>query len=102
MTNLKANWKQSWSERKFRTQFVFTFCILSVLLFSLSYFFAYVESRAGQRVNDVVLNLVSPVDLSVVTFLLIYAAAIICIVSLLNKPELFLKAVQAYFLILIF
>lgn len=100
--SLKNNWKQSWNERQFKIQFVFTFCLLSVLLFSLSYFFAFVEARAGQRVNDVVLNLLSPIDLSIVTFLLIYSAAIICIISLLNKPELFLKAIQAYFLILIF
>ncbi len=86
----------------FKIQFVLTFVILGILLFSLSYFFAYVEARSGQRVNDVVLNLVAPVDLSVFTFLLIYTAAVICVITLLNKPELFLKAIQAYFLILIF
>jgi hypothetical protein len=100
--SLKTNWQEKWSDRKFRMQFVLTFVFLGILLFSLSYFFAYVEARKGAKINDVVLNLVSPVDLSAVTFLLIYTAAVICIISLLNKPELFLKAVQAYFLILIF
>lgn len=102
MTTLKTNWSQSWSDNKFKTQFVLTFGLLSILLFSLSYFFAYIEARRGQRVNDVVLNIVSPLDLSIITFLLIYTAALICIVSLLNNPKLFLKAIQAYFLILIF
>ncbi len=100
--NIGLVWKERWKERSFCLQFIFTFVLLSVLLFSLSYFFAFVEAREGQRVNDVVLNLVSPVDLSIFTFLLIYSAAVICIISLLNKPELFLKTIQTYFLILIF
>lgn len=102
MNDIKSNWKKSWTNHQFRTNFVLTFSLLSILLFSLSYFFAFVEARPGKRLNDVVLNLVPPFDLSIVTFLLIYIGAIICIISLLNKPELFLKAVQAYFLILIF
>ena len=101
-TGSELTWKQQWNERPFSIQFVFTLALLSILLFSLSYFFTYIEARAGRRVNDIVLNLIPPVDLSVVTFLLIYTAALVCIISLLNKPELFLKAVQAYFLILIF
>jgi hypothetical protein len=99
---LKHIWRKKWNEKSFRHQFVLTFALLSILLFSLSYFFAFVEARAGQKVNDVVLNLVPPFDLSVVTFLLIYFAVVLCIATLLSKPELFLKAVQAYFLILIF
>jgi membrane-associated phospholipid phosphatase len=98
----KDNWNQSWNESRFKIQFVATFIMLGALLFFLSYFFAYVEAREGSVVNDVILNLVSPVDLSVATFLLIYFAAVFCIITLLNKPELFLKAVQAYFLVLIF
>ncbi len=101
-TGLKHIWRSQWNEKSFRLQFVLTFVLLSILLFSLSYFFAFVEARTGQRVNDVILNLTSPFDLSIATFLLIYFAAVLCIITLLNKPFLFLKAVQAYFLILIF
>lgn len=101
-TNFRSNWANSFNSKNFKIQFVVTFVLLSILLFSLSYFFAFVEARAGKRVNDVILNLVSPFDLSVATFLLIYFAAALCIITLLSKPELLLKAVQAYFLILTF
>jgi hypothetical protein len=100
--NFVSNWSSAFKSKNFKIQFVVTFSLLSVFLFSLSYFFAFVEARVGQRVNDVVLNLVSPFDLSILTFLLIYIAAIICIINLVKSPALFLKAVQAYFLILIF
>ncbi len=99
---LKGSWQKSWSKKPFRLQFLFTFGLLSILLFSLSYFFAFIEAREGKQINDVILNLVSPFDFSLITFLLIYAAAILCIINLLNEPELFLKAIQAYFFILIF
>lgn len=100
--NFTNDWSNAFRSKNFKIQFVVTFSLLSIFLFSLSYFFAFVEARAGYRVNDVVLNLVSPFDLSLATFLLIYFAAVLCIITLLNKPASFLKAVQAYFLILIF
>ncbi|MEO5947517.1 MAG: hypothetical protein ABIP79_11925 [Chitinophagaceae bacterium] len=101
-SDYQTNWKKAFRKAPFRLQFIVTFGLLTVLLFSLSYFFAYVEARTGHRVNDVILNLTAPIDLSLATFLLIYGAAIICIISLLNKPQLFLKAIQAYFFILLF
>lgn len=100
MTTLKANWKESWSDSKFKTQFVVTFALLSILLVSLSYFFAYIEARSSHVVNDVVLNLVDPVDVSLFTFLIIYAAAIYTIIVVIRQPKLFLTAVQAYALML--
>ena len=100
MNALKANWNQSWSDHKFKTQFVITFVLLSVLLFSLSYFFAFIEARPSHSVNDVVLNLVEPIDVSLFTFLIIYSAAIYTIIIVVRQPELFLTAVQAYALML--
>jgi hypothetical protein len=102
MSNLKTNWSIAFSEQKFKIQFVITFLCLSVLLFSLSYFFAVIEAREGARVHDIVLNLVEPVDVSILTFLIIYSIALYTIIVVLKQPELFLKAVQAYALMLFF
>ncbi len=96
----KTNWKQSWSDSKFKTQFVITFTLLSILLFSLSYFFAFIEARPSFAVNDVVLNLVQPLDVSLFTFLIIYSVAIYTIIVVIRQPELFLTAVQAYAIML--
>lgn len=52
-------------------------------------------------VNDVVLNLVEPVDVSLFTFLIIYSIALYTIVVVIRDPKLFLKAVQAYALMLL-
>lgn len=101
MNALKVNWKESWTEKKFRIQFILTFVLLSGLLFSLSYFFAYIEGREGYVVKDVILNLFSPFDLSLYTFLIIYSAAVFTIINVLPKPFLFLKGVQAYAIMLL-
>ncbi len=100
MNTVKANWNKSWSGSRFKTQFVITFVLLGILLFSLSYFFVYIEARPSHSVNDFVLNLVEPVDVSLFTFLIIYSVAIYTIIVVIRQPELFLTAVQAYALML--
>jgi membrane-associated phospholipid phosphatase len=100
MTRLKNNWVDKWRDRQFKIQFVITFVLLGVLLFSLSYFFIFIEARPSYIVNDAVLNLAEPIDVSLFTFLIIYSAAIYTIIMVIRQPELFLKAIQAYVLIL--
>jgi hypothetical protein len=99
--SLKYNWTQSWKGSGFRTQFVITLLLLGVLLFSLSYFFAFIEARPSHSVDDAVLNLVQPVDVSLFTFLIIYSVAVYTIIVVIRQPELFLTAVQAYGLMLL-
>lgn len=99
--NFKANWAQAFSNRNFKIQFIITILVLAILLPSLSYFFAFIEARAGYRINDAVLNLAEPVDVSLYTFLIIYSAAVLTIINVLPQPYLFLKAVQAYALMLL-
>lgn len=99
---LKNNWQASWPDKKFRIQFVLTFLFLALLLFSLSYFFAFIEAREGYRFNDVILNLSPPFDVSLYTFFIIYSAAILTIINVAPMPLLFLRAVQTYALILVF
>lgn len=100
MNAFKTNWSVAFTEQSFKTRFIITFLCLGTLLFFLSYFFAFIETRPSYKVNDVVLNLISPVDVSLYTFLVIYGIALYTIYVVIQQPELFLKAVQAYGLML--
>ena len=100
-TELKTNWANAFTHRAFKIQCVITFLVLAVLLPSLSYFFAFIEAREGYRINDVILNLAEPVDVSLFTFLIIYSVAALTIINVVPLPQLFLKAVQAYALMLL-
>ena len=99
--NFGANWSGAFKNKNFKLQFIITALVLAVLLPSLSYFFAYIEARQGYQVKDVILNLAEPVDVSVYTFLVIYSVAILAIIIGLPRPFLFLRAVQAYVLMLL-
>lgn len=100
MNAFKTNWSNAFAQQSFKIRLGTTFVLLGILLFSLSYFFAFIEARTGKNVNDVVLNLVEPADVSLFTFLIIYSAAIYTIIVVIRDPQLFLKAVQGYTLIL--
>lgn len=99
--NFGANWSGAFKNKNFKLQFTITALVLAVLLPSLNYFFAYIEARQGYQVKDVILNLAEPVDVSVYTFLVIYSVAILTIIIGLPRPFLFLRAVQAYVLMLL-
>lgn len=99
--NFGANWSGAFKNKNFKLQFIITALVLAVLLPSLNYFFAYIEARQGYQVKDVILNLAEPVDVSVYTFLVIYSVAILTIIIGLPRPFLFLRAVQAYVLMLL-
>jgi membrane-associated phospholipid phosphatase len=100
-SNFRSDWTKAFKNKKFKTQFIITVLALSILLPSLNYFFAFIEKRQGYQINDVILNLAEPVDVSLYTFLIIYSAALLSIAVVLPQPFLFLKAVQAYALMLL-
>jgi hypothetical protein len=99
--DFKNNWQDAFSSKKFKTQFVITIGVLLSLLTLLSYFFAFIESRAGDQLHDVVLSHLPTYNLSMMTFIVIYSAAIICLINLLPRPVQLLTALLAYFFILL-
>ena len=99
--DLKSNWSAAFKHSSFKWQSIITVFLLVLLLPSLNYFFAFIEARQGYQINDMILNLTEPVDVSVYTFLIIYSVAVLTIVNVLPRPLLFLRAVQAYILMLL-
>lgn len=99
---LKYNWKTQLSEKNFRTKFIVSIIFLAVVLFSLAKFLAYNENRSGFAFNDPLLSLFPPVDVTWLTFALIYTALIIGLISMSFHPEQFLLALQSYSLVALF
>ncbi|OGU35175.1 MAG: hypothetical protein A2068_01170 [Ignavibacteria bacterium GWB2_35_6b] len=80
-------WKNKFSERGFRNEFLIVISILIISLISLSNFLLFNELREGEVVADPVLNLFSPVNVTWLTFLIIYAGLIIAVIYLIKFPE---------------
>jgi hypothetical protein len=94
------NWKEFLTNR--RTEFIITILLLAVILFIFPNFLAFVEGRQGVTLADPILELFNPIDLTWLTFGLIYISLIVAIFSFAAKPEILLLALQSYSLLVIF
>lgn len=80
----------------FRLQLAITVVALVFALMALARFLTVVEHRPGVAFADPLLALIPPVDLTWLTFGLIYCALVAAIVYLVRHPLRLLTALQAY------
>ncbi|HSW55410.1 MAG TPA: phosphatase PAP2-related protein [Ignavibacteriaceae bacterium] len=96
------SWKSFLKDKKNLTEFVITAIVVTAVIIAFSHFLHFVEQRDGVVLNDPLLNAFNPIDLTWLTFALIYLSLIIFVVTTFNKPDKLLIAFQAYGLLLIF
>jgi len=93
-------WKENLSQKRFRYVFVFSLLTLVALLIFLTNFLEYVENRSGSVLNDPILSLFEPLDLTWLIFILIYGSIAGVIVTLSGSPRLLLTGIQTYALMI--
>jgi len=97
---MKGTYLQTWStllrQRGFRWDLVITTAGLVTVLAGLANFLQWIERRPGVAVDDPVLMLFSPYDLTWLTFAVIYLGLLIGVVLLSREPPLLLIALQSY------
>jgi membrane-associated phospholipid phosphatase len=71
------------------------------LVFALPIFFHYLSARKGMLISDPFLAALPSIDVSVPLFLFLYGVVALVIVGLSRHPMLFLRAAQAYVLLLV-
>jgi len=96
LEKVRLSWKSSFSDKRFRNSFIAGFIVLLILLSLLPVFYPHIESRKGIVLNDWVLNLLTPHDVSVPIFMIIWGAGVMGIYRTLTKPEIFLQFIYAY------
>lgn len=90
------NWKAFLKVRQNRTELILTLVLLAIVLTILANFLNYVETRNGVVLPDPILNLFNPIDLTWLTFALIYVSLIVGITTLFPEPEQLIFALQLY------
>lgn len=90
------NWKDFFSNKKNRIELIVSLILLTMTLTGLANFVNFVENRKGVVFPDPILSLFNPIDLTWITFGLIYLSLIFVIVTLLKNPQRFLFALQLY------
>lgn len=99
---IKKDWQEKLLNKSFRNRFFFSLILLAFALFWLARFIDHNEEMSGFSFTDPFLKLFNPVDVTWITFTLIYAALIIALITLTFNPENFLLAIQSYSFVALF
>jgi hypothetical protein len=94
--SLGARWRERLSDRGFRLRIAVTVVALAGALMSLARFLQWNEGRSGVVLPDPFLAMYGPVDVTWLTFALIYGGLVGAVILLAREPERLLMAIQGY------
>ncbi|KAF0151194.1 MAG: hypothetical protein FD143_2133 [Ignavibacteria bacterium] len=92
-------WKAAFADSGFITKLIVSTILLSIVLFFLANYLPYNETRPGSTLHDPLLETFEPIDLTWISFVLIYGALIIGLSALAKFPRSVLIAFQSYALL---
>lgn len=92
-------WKKAWSSRKFRILTIVAITILAGILGSFPYFFALIEQREGTLLNDRLLQLIPPYDVSVPAFIVMWSMSLLLLMRCVQTPSIFILILCSYILL---
>jgi len=96
------DWKSFFNNKRNRTEFILTVVPLAILMIAFSQFLQFIEQREGISLPDPLLKAFNPINLTWLTFTLIYLSIIFFLFSLRKDPYKIMIALQAYGLMVIF
>lgn len=95
-------WKAFAGDRKNIVRLLITLAVLVFILNRFAEFVLYVESRQGAVLNDPVLALFNPIDVTYFTFGILYISLFTGLITLSRHPKSLILAMQAYSLLTLF
>lgn len=95
------NWSEFLHNKYFRKELIVSLLVLALTLTSLAKFLDFVEMRKGITLPDPLLRLFNPINLTWLTFILIYLSIILILFLFATKPKKLIFAVQCYTLLII-
>jgi hypothetical protein len=96
------NWKIFFKNKSDKIRIIITVVFLFIIFIFFTKFLLYVESRDGVAFQDPVHKLYNAIDLNIYIFIIIYVSIITGFIGLVKYPDLLIKAVQTYILMVIF
>jgi len=90
------SWKKAWENNVFRFYFSSILVMFFALIIPYGRFLDYIEGRPGSVLEDPILNLFSPLDVTWFTFGIIYISVILTLIRLSWQPSQLLITLQAY------
>ncbi len=99
--DMKDRWLQAWHDRSWRHAFILALMAALPVVAMLPLFFQYLEQKPGMRIEDPLLKLIGPVDVSALTFTTLYALILAGILFLGRSPYRLLQLLHAYVVLLL-
>ena len=102
LTGIKQEWQKAWQSAGFRRKVV-TGMVLAILLTMIfPFFFQAIETRDGFLLNDPLLRLLPPHDVSLGIFNIIWAVSLLSIFRAARAPSMFLTFLWGWIVLTIF
>src|SRR6185312_10182590 len=88
---IKQNWHDAWHNKAFRWTLISVFIVLAIVIFFTYHFFNYIESSTGGEVlNDWILNMLPPKDVSIPIVSFEASVIILFFLRCINNPTMFI------------
>ena len=96
LLRIRRNWGEFWLNTRRRNELLVSLASLTAVMLVTLKFLHYNEQRVGVRVADPLLAMIPPVDLSILTFVLLYLGLIATVSLLMAQPHRLLIGIQVY------
>ncbi len=96
VTETVSGWRDELGKPGFRRESAATMALLAAVLAGFARFVMWVESRPGVELRDPILQLFQPINLTWLTFVMIYVGLLTALLYLIRFPRACLSALQAY------
>jgi hypothetical protein len=94
-------WRSAWAKPAFRHTLLAGCLAGVVVIVALPHFFGWIEVRPGRLLNDPLLSHWGPVDVTGITFTVLYGAVLVVLASIAKRPLRVLHGLHAYILLLL-
>jgi hypothetical protein len=92
-------WKDALARKSFRVKLIVGVILVTATLAYQPFFFQRIQQRPGFHLEDRVLALLAPKDMSVAIFTCIWATTLMFLIRSFSSPRLFITVVYAFFLV---
>jgi hypothetical protein len=95
----ELKWNETLKDDTFKVKLYIGIALLVTVLISFPFFFQYIELREGEVIDDVVLGLLTPRDVSVPIFTIIWSMTALLFIRSVQSPLLFLTFMYGFILL---
>ncbi len=96
---VQMSWKSAWQQPIFKKYLLIGLVLLVIVLSILPFFFIYIETINGATLHDPILNYLTPKNVSVYIFTIIWSMALLTIVRCVQNPTIFLLFLWGFVLL---